>query len=759
MNIKKIAAMMVGVSSVALSSQALAQEAPGVQEVIVTATRRAENIQNVPIAVTAISGKAFEESQFKNPIDLQYVSPSIQMSASGGIGFTVRGVGTNSFNPATEQAVGLSVDGVVYGFVDDIGADLSDVNRIEVLRGPQGTQFGKNATAGVISITTIKPQIGQFMADAHGSYGSYRDSNDWVRLNIPVNDTLAASLQGAFQNRDGFIYNPVLRETQGQQQQWGLKGKLLWTPNENFSAYAIVDFHDARWTPNFLSTYRALGVGGFGFPPGIGIRNYGIVPGPDNQVTGDGGNSVRNTETGGASLELNYRFGGGYTFTSLSAIRSLSRHEFLTAGGTPVQIIAGPDDVQAQQLSQEFRVTSPDTGNLRYVAGIYLYDRTNKEKELLAGTLGSSAPNAPVFSFDGGVDVSKYDVVSYAAFVDGSYQLTSQLSLIGGLRVARNTADANQSTLPVPGVGSLSGSVNGSSSGSVASTDYAYRAGVQYAFTPTVMGYVTASRGFKGPIALPVPSKSVRDILPETGNSIELGVKSSLFDGSATINVAVFHEQFTDFQATVLDNSLPPPGFVLGNAGGMLSQGVEFESSVRPIAGLSLGANVTYQDAHFTDFRTSCQEAFEPIPQSPTKNPSGVGGCYTSPVTGNSFIQAAGSPLPNASRWNYTLSGAYTHRVTPQLDGEISANYLYRSDFYTNGADPNTKIGGYGVLGATVSVGPSNGAWKVGIFARNLLDQYFVSGVETGVFDTGALTNVINPEAHRTIGVILDAHF
>lgn len=749
----------------ALSSQAFAQEAAPtadasqIQEVVVTATRRAEAVQNIPIAVTVISGDQFRQTNFKNPIDLQYLSPSIQVSASGGIGFNVRGVGTNSFNLATEQTVGLSVDGVISGFVDDIGGDLSDAARVEVLRGPQGTQFGKNASGGLISITTKKPTFDGFHFDGRASYGEHNDTNDSLRINVPLSDTLAFSLLGSYQSRDGFIYNPVRKVTEGKQEQWALKGKLLWKPTDNFSIYTIVDYRFAHWDPNFLSTYRALGAGS-AFPPiptGLGIQAYGIVAGPENQQVGDAGDSFRHTGVGGISTEINYNL-GDYTLTSLTAFRAIWRPSYGTLGGTPIVFVEGPTIQNGAQWSEELRLTSPAGKRLEYVAGLYYYNRSMHSKGLFAGPFGGSAPPGFQLSFSGGEDYSTFRVTSYAAFTDGTFHITDALRLIGGVRVGHDKAEASQYTVPLPGVLPLFGAVNGPSSGGTSATNYAFRIGPQLQLAPDVMAYATASRGYKGPIALPVAGLAVRQIRPEIVNSYEAGLKSSFWDRKATVNIAVFLEKFKDFQTSVLDNTTVPPSFVLGNAGGLKTQGIELETQFKPVAGLTFSGNVTYQDAKFTDFKTQCFSVNAPIKEGTTTNPSGVGGCYTPPGGGTGFTQAAGAPLSNASRWNYTLSASYEHEVGDFVF-DISANYIFRSKFYTNGADPNTKIDGYGVAGLNMGLSPKSGRWRVGVFARNLFDQYYVSAVETGIFDDGALTNVINPEAHRTLGVQLEAHF
>ncbi|MET0364704.1 MAG: TonB-dependent receptor, partial [Sphingobium sp.] len=289
--------------------------------------------------------------------------------------------------------------------------------------------------------------------------------------------------------------------------------------------------------------------------------------------------------------------------------------------------------------------------------------------------------------------------------------------------------------------------------------DFSWRAGVKYDVSSDIMAYFTAARGYKGPLAIAVAGSTARVVNPETVNSLEAGLKTTWFDKRLLLNLTLFREKFRNFQTSVLDTSLVPPGFVLGNAGGLKSQGVEVEMSVKPVRALTLTANGTYQDAKFTDFKASCYSAFEPIGLPVTTDPNATGACYTIPGTSTSYIQAAGSPIPNASKWNVTVAASYTQPVGGGLAIDATANYLYRSDFYTNGADPNTKVDGYGIVNVNVGLGAEDGSWRVAAFARNLFDTYYISAIETGIFDTGGLVNVINPEARRTIGVMLDTRF
>lgn len=762
-------ALALAASPFALAKNAIADEPNSPQvagknnglDIVVTASRRSQRLQDVPIAVNAYSSEEILKSGYRNPSDLQYLSPSVQVSASGGTGFNVRGVGTNSFNAATEQTVGLVVDGVVYGFVDDIGGDLSDVSRIEVLRGPQGTQFGKNASAGVVNIVTERPTTDRLYSVGHIAYGSYNDTAASYRVNVPIMDNLAAMLVGSFQNRDGWAWNPVKDRHEGDNHQFGVKGKLRWQ-SDDFEAYLSADYRRSSVNPNFLSTYRALGIGSGSVPPGFGILDYGIVAGPNNTQVGLSSDSYRTTKTGGASLELNYKM-GEYTLTSLSAYRFLTRDAYVTLGGTPIIFSEGSAPSHNNQISQELRLTSPTGRFLEFVSGVYYYRRRSNDVILLSGPFGGLAeaihgPGASI-SFSGGRDHTRYTVNSVAAYADGTVNLSDKLSVILGGRFTHDKASASMFTEPVPNVYAIGGTINGPGSAETSNDDFSWRIGMKYTLSPQVMAYFTGARGYKGPLAIAVPGSNARIVEPETVNSLEAGIKTSWFDKKLLVNLTLFREKFKNFQTTILDTTLLPATAVLGNAGGLKSQGVELEMSVRPVRSLTLTVNGTYLDAKFTDFKTTCYSAFEPIGLPTTTDPNAAGACYTIPGTTSSYLQAAGSPIPNASRWNLTVAANYARPVGHGLMADATANYLYRSDFYTNGTDPNTRVDGYGIANINVGLGAEDRSWRIGLFARNLFDKYYISAIETGSFDEGALVNTLNPDARRTIGVMLDTRF
>ena len=752
-------------TAAASSSPTSGSNSATVEEVIVTATRRDAPLQSVPISVGVVSGDAVEAANLKGIRDLQFLSPSVYVTTANGASIAVRGVGTTSTNNGGEQAVGLVVDGVVIGFVDDLGLDaLPDVDHVEVLRGPQGMLFGKNASAGVISVATRNPTLGGGVSgDVHLSYGELNDTNDNATVNIPISDTLAARLTGYFVHRDGFVDDVLLHKKAGGNSGGGLRGKLLWQPDDKLSVLLSGDFRSSLQGCNFLATWENFGNGYLTFAPGgLGQQALGIVAGPNNTENADFMTGNRLTRSGGGSVQADYKLDNGLTFTSVTAYRLLGRHvdAAIVSGAIPFeeQIL----NYNGKQFSQEFRITSPVGKPLTYVAGLYYYNRSADFNSLVAGPFGGQAPAVygpgAEISLVGGKQYVHNVVESSAVFGEATYHVTPALNLVAGGRFTYDRTHASTHTDLVPDVFPSPGGIRRpSGSGSANDTNFSYRLGPQYYITPRIMAYFTFATGYKGPVIDAESSNAVKLVDPETVKSYEAGLKSEFFDRRLLLDVAVFHEKFKDFQTSVWEPTIN--AFRLGNAGGLLSKGVEVNFTGKPTPDLTITGGVNYLEAVYTDFKASCYSTAAPIPQLFTTNPSGVGGCYKAPGASSGFVQAAGFPLANASKWTYNLTVAYEHPISSEFKLDASANYIWRSKFFNVGYDPNTEIPSYGVAGVNVGVSPLNNAWRVGVFARNLFDKYFQASVASTSLDAGAYTNLVSAEARRTVGVVVDASF
>jgi iron complex outermembrane receptor protein len=358
----------------------------------------------------------------------------------------------------------------------------------------------------------------------------------------------------------------------------------------------------------------------------------------------------------------------------------------------------------------------------------------------------------------GGEQYVQNVVQSGAAFGEAVYHFTPQLRLVLGGRYTYDDTRGSTYTVKLPNVYPAPGGIVRPTGGrSDHDNNFSYRVGPQYDIAPHVMAYFTASTGYKGPVVDAESLNSVQLVLPETVQSYEAGLKSELLNRRLLLDVAVFDEQFTNFQTSVWEPTIN--AFRLGNAGGVASKGVEVNFTAKPVDGLTINGGVNYLQANYTDFKASCYSALAPIPQLNTTNPSGIGGCYKAPGASSGFIQAEGFPLANASKWAYTLSANYRRQLTEHFKLDANANYVWRSQFYNVGYDPNTRIPAYGLAGLNIGITPNDANWRIAVFARNLFNTYFVASEASTSTDAGAYTNLINPEARRTVGVSFDKNF
>jgi iron complex outermembrane receptor protein len=790
-----VLALTAGMATPAMAADAPAApaaESGAVAEVVVTGALRSQRLQDAPLAVTSVAPQEFINAGFKEPRELQFLSPSIQVSIQGANAIYIRGSGTNSQNGGTEQSVGLVLDGVLQGFVDDIGADISDLDHVEVYSGPQGTQFAKNASAGVVTIMTKNPQIGVFGVTTHASYGEHNDTSDDATVNIPINDTLAARLTAGFQHRDGVFYNDELKFNQGGREQKSFRAKLLWEPKERMSFLLDVDGRLTFDKPNFPQAWAFCGpptttsfinyTGTKTLPACNGSLAAGIVPSPTNSVITEQDDAYRHTQAGGVGLTSSIPL-GDFTLTSITAFRSMSREFFGPTGSGIYTNSYLHNWYNGGQSSEEIRLISPVGKKFTYVGGIYLYDRDTVTKSCGCGPAYLQAqqqyPNTPYgsavwVSSTGGQTKSHNVDKSYAAYADGSYHITDKLQINAGARITYDDIFASIADVQVPGVYNSPGTIL-TSNGlvvipatvntavnptiyllpyrqlDITHTGYTYRIGPQYFFTPDIQAYATYGHGYKGPL-IDTSVNTLNPVLPEEVDMFEVGMKTAWFEHRLIADITAFHEQFHNYQVSVLNQTVTPNVFQLGNAGGELSQGIELNLQAKPVNDFSLKAALTFNDSHYTDFVTSCWNAAEPIKQATT----GINGCYIHPGNTTASTNAAGTPLINASKWTYTVGGTYTHTYANQWKVDATANYFWRSSWLSAPMDPNIVNPAYGVVGLNGGVTTPDGRYRFGVFVRNALNTFFLAGRQS---NNGGWTNVLNPEAVRTVGVNFTGKF
>ena len=369
---------LASVAAVALPATPLwAQDAePGAaatgDEIIVTATRREERLQDVPLSVTAVSAESLAQSGLKEVSDIQYLAPNITFSAtnpvSNGGGYQIRGVGTQTYDSGVEQTVGLVIDGVVIGLSRDPGSTgFADIERIEVLRGPQGTLFGKNSSAGVIQVVTKKPRMDDASFSLDLKYGERNDRVVQASANIPLGQTVALRLSGYSNGQDGAIpYVLTPGRAVGDRRNNGIRAKLLWEPSDNLSFLLSGEYQTAFARDGQI--IQSLGTSALFNSQFAGFAEK---PGPNVYKSYMDGDWTADTSLYAGSLEINAGI-GDHTLTSITAYRKLKTLQLSDIDASPANVFNNSDGgVDSHQFTQELRLTSPGGQRLEYVLGLY----------------------------------------------------------------------------------------------------------------------------------------------------------------------------------------------------------------------------------------------------------------------------------------------------------------------------------------------------------------------------------------------------
>ena len=726
-------------------------------EIIVTARRREESAQDVPIALTAIGGAQLESTNTIGMLQVQEQVPSLSITAinPNNTNVNIRGLGANAFlsNVGLENGVGVHVDGVYLARPAQATFELVDLDRIEVLRGPQGTLFGKNTTAGAINIITRLPSF-DFEANLDATYGNYDYYQVRGSVSGPLGDTLAARVSLSQTGRDGFIDNVLTGKKLNDFKSRTARGQLLFKPSDTFSLRLIADYSDQNsdCCVNTLARLVTTRVDGSPLPNGYLARlarvGYTSLPfKPFRRKSDADGAYVVDQKQYGFSAEMNLEL-GNHQITSITSWRKWTYDPESDADAIGLTIFeAARQIIDDKQFTQELRLASTGKQTVDYVLGLYYYDH-----DVNVAQTTQYGPDAPDFALgavnpvtvaalDGFTVLtdSRLRAKSYAVFGQATWNISDALSVTGGLRYNHETkrgaleqtqaGGADLSVLPDAVAGPAQGIRNqfGRVNAFTARTREKGLTGqinIAYDFAPGVMGYATYAHGLKsGGINLTnLPVGVAPTIRPEKVDHFELGLKTTLLDRKLTLNAALFQTQIDDYQTTILDADRSAS--YLQNAGKVRSRGFEVESWLRPTQGLSLRAAVTYVDAELRSFKNApCPIEYFQL---------------------QATCDLSGTRLPGAPKWSVSLGGDYTADLTDTLQAYVGADYSYRSSVFTSSnAARSTLVPGYGLVNARLGVKSSAGHWDASIWAHNLFDKnYFTSLTVTG-FNSGAVSGLV----------------
>jgi iron complex outermembrane receptor protein len=736
--------LALGVSMTALAAgQAIAQqtktdEVMMITEVVVTAQKREEKLQDVPVAVSVVGETELQRRNIGNIDQLKLVVPSFEATS---FGVSVRGVGTSTFSTSIEPTVSTVLDGVVLGRPEMALGSFYDVARVEILRGPQGMLFGKNASAGLVSITTNSPKIGVVEAIGNFNLGEDGYNKSDATVNLPLGDKAALRVGGFVNKLDGVLHNKFDGRRFNGNDEWGARAKLLWRPTDTVDVMITADYakqdQSVTWSP-----YAVNPIGALAFV----YAGCGVKASPDNADLCIDGPQYKDRENYGFAAQVDWSLPGGQTLTSITAGRRAFDFSNGDSDSLPINILN--DNISNQdlrQVSQELRLSSPTGGKLEYVAGLYYYRQKTNQVTDQTGTFGVFP--APVVN---STINSLVDAASYAAFGQAHYQLTEKLALIAGARLTHDKVSLDFHQFTRPGYFGINPTVTFDDT--ARETNLSWRIGTQYQFAERTMGYATVSRGYKGPgfnqtgVSNATTSQEVG---PEIPTSYELGVKTALLGGLALLNVAAFSTKFEDYQAQTVDFTLTPAAFRTINAGDLKTKGVEADLTAVLARGLMVTAAVAYIDARYGDFA--------PISCDPLVTPTG---CVLI-APGLYGYDASGQRLSGVSKWKTSFAAVYERPIGHGLELSASADYGWRDGYNASATgDSNTQIDSYGVLGATIGVGSETDRWKLAVWGKNLTDERFPSALFGTPFGgKGDYSQVLTGDAFRRYGVTLNLRY
>lgn len=665
-------------------------------EIVVTARKVEENLQDVPVSVTAFTGESFEEAGLTEFSDISRLTPNFDVRPNGATGsqfanLTIRGQTAGFITLNADQAVGININGAPITRGTSLFSNLFDIERIEVLKGPQGTLYGKNTTGGVVNVVTKGPELDEINGYGQFTYGSFDRTDAQLVANLPlIEDQLGIRLGAAMTHRDGFGFGALTGRELADDNEIFLRGSLLFEPSETFSIRINADYHDVDESISIFRALRSasLDLGFFVLPIQIRSDNPNIYAGNDFRAEAPFARSDEFNINATATIAL-----GDATLQSITSFREQNSLTLVQSAPSTSITLGQDSDLFAQELR---------------LSGYALNDR-------LTWQLGGfySTESGEDINNVGGFRTTAAKNEGWSLFTQNSFAITDQLKLTLGLRYTNEDRELRDISPVVTGLLQNNASFDA----------FSWLASLDFKPTDDTLLYASASRGFRsGAIDI---ANLATIVQPEFVLNYEIGFKADLFDNNVRFNTSVFYSDYSDIQRTAFDpDSIGMTGVpmtVLRNAAEATIWGFEGELQVTPADGLSFGATVGYTNASFDEFIDS---------------------------------DAAGNPLDRTDEplggpeWQYSLSGRYQFDVTDSATLGIQANYFWISEDVLAAPsvvailDPGEgSIASFGLLNGQIDLDIDKwGGLNVAVFGTNILDkEYFVGGLALDLF--GGISN------------------
>lgn len=722
------------------------------EEVVVTAQKREQSIQDVPISVSSISGDSLKEMNIENMDDLSKITPNLKISTDGIYNtIAIRGLGSGT-NNGFEQSVGVFVDDVYYTSTVRLLSAMYDIDRIEVLRGPQGTLFGRNTIAGAVAMHTA-PVIDDYEFDLDATFGDRDWNKHSVVVNAPIIDgKLAARVAGQYFKRDGHVYDRLFETETGTTSSESIRAKLRYWFGEDADLTISAQYQESQIDgqgdqyhnvpDSWLPVFRAFD--------------------PETEGNLDDNEHSTNYLSGGVneyidlSAHLNFR-AFEHDFVAIASYTESEKDGGLDVDFGPVPLSHALGGGHVDQLNMELRLVS-DPGTIEYVAGLYYFwfERSDQTDVLLAPVIGTDTlsfilpeitdavlagllPDQETFDAETRKSNFVQEGISYAAYGQATWNITESWSLIVGARYSADYKDFDFVADNVNATGidtpfTLWGDA-------LNNEEFAVKAGRKdAAFSPKVSLshylnddislYFTYAKGFKAGGFNGSAKRADEDVQfePEEAVTYEAGIKGDYFGGAARLNIGLFRTEFDDLQVSTFDGL----DYIVDNAATALSQGVEIEGMALLPWGFLLSGNYAYTEANYENFEFgSCQT------QSRTENPQGP----------PDYCDLSGEPLAGAPKEQYSVALNYYNDLGDLPFGLVlGVDYYYQDGvFLQTDLDPEDFQEAYSLWNARLSLADDDENWTASVYVKNITDEtVLVSSFDVPLF-SGAHAGATEP--------------
>jgi iron complex outermembrane receptor protein len=744
-------------------AQEVEQAGDGLDEIIVTAQKKQQNLQDVPVAVTQIGGAQIRESRLESAADIQMLTPGLVVSYSSTNAipnFSIRGVGLNDFTAVQSSPVAIHVDDVYQASSTLLNFALFDIERVEVLKGPQGTLYGRNSSGGAVNFFTNKPTE-NFEGSLRAGYANFKSFTTEGFLSGPLSGTLSSRVSFYYKNQDGGPYHHPTIGVVGKQEKFAVRGQLLWKPNDVFDARLTISGGSDKSDGNQYQGLGTIAANGVDICAPVAAGNldsgqdqcFSLPPTtPGLSAIQSNDNDPFTLQSGvinrdrldvlSATLGMNYDF-SGVTLTSITGWAKSNRKSQEDADGTTLRAVDVGYENRFTQFSEELRLSSSDKGPLQWTLGAYY----SHDKLVTPRTETDLAD-----IFDGFRQNQAYDLKTdaFAVFSHNEYAVNDKLSLVAGIRYTDErrtfrggtitvapgvgpTADGDfvPSPTPVPDFGNAAAFDSAYINQSISFKKVSWRAGVNYDFTDDIFGYASVSNGFKsGGFVGDITVQSVleKPYGAETLTAYEVGLKTTLFDRHVRWNSSLFYYDYRDVILAVdviQNNATLNTLFTNANVSDAKVYGAETDLEWAVTRDLTVRLAGTYLD---------------------TRQHQTV-----------AVVQAIdGSHLPYTPKWSGNATIRYRKAVTDTIDAAFQFDALVRSSHFAEAeSTPLAKLRGYGLVNGSIGLFSEKG-WSLNFWMKNITDKRYF----TYLNDIKGLGTVIRtPGQPRTNGVDMSFKF